>query len=116
MAGVALIVPTASALLFICISLGVSDLYAVGSLRFPLNLTLPAIYVGSLILTMTLITRVGLSITRIPDNLAAINVWANGWMLGSTFVAGVLCLSVLGILEHDHKIDKPDEPNQPVSE
>jgi len=108
-AGIALLVPVSSALLFVCISLGVPDLYAVNSLRFPLNLTLPAIYVASLMLTMTLISRVGLSITRIPDKLAAINVWASGWLLGSTFVAGVVCLSILGILEHDRKREEGED-------
>lgn len=100
-AGVALIVPSISALLFLCLSIGVPDLYAVERLRFPLNLTLPTIFVATLLLTMVLISRVGLSITRMPDTLAAINVWTNWWILGTTLVAGVICLSILGIFERE---------------
>jgi len=101
LAGVALIVPTISAILFLCLSLGVPDLYSVDSIRFPLNLTLPLIYVATLWLTMDLMSRVGLSITRLPDAMSAIKVWNDPWVLGSTLVAGVICLSILGVLERD---------------
>lgn len=102
-AGVALIVPFIAAILFLTISLAVPDLYAVGTLRFPLNFTLPLIYVSSLLLTLALVTRVGLSITKPPEQLVTLNIWANWWMLGATLIAGVLCLTVLGLLERDRK-------------
>ena len=105
-ASIALVVPTISALLFVCISIGVPELYAVDRLRFPINITLPVIYVGTLLLTMSLLSRVGLSITKVPDNLAAINIWTNPWLLATTFLGGVICLSVLAVLEKDRGGDK----------
>jgi hypothetical protein len=56
-----------------------------------------------LFLSTTLISRVGLSISRTPDNFSAINVWAEPRVLVITFVAGVLCLSVLGLLARDRE-------------
>ena len=94
--GVAFLIPAISTVLFLCVSLAVPDLYAVGSMRFPLTVTLPLIYVAMLLLTTMLITRLGLSIARVPDNLATINVWANGWLLLGSYGAGVLFLSAVG--------------------
>jgi len=106
-AGVGLVVPTISAILFFCLSIAVPDLYAVNSLRFPLNMTLPLIYAATLLLTMTLISRVGLSITRVPDALGAINVWSNWWLLATTLIAGVICLTILGLLERERGTEGP---------
>lgn len=100
-ASTALIVPAIATILFLFVSFGIPDLYAVDGLRFPLNFTLPLIYAAALVLTMTLISRVGPSIMRIPDQLEAIKVWGNVWVVGTTLVAGIVCLSVLGFLERD---------------
>ena|SRR5579862_431341 len=102
-AGVALVVPAITSVLFICLSFSVPDLYAVNSLRFPITLTLPLIYIVSLLLTMMLLSRVGLSITRMPDGLSAIDIWASPGTLGLTLIGGFACLSVLGLLERERK-------------
>ena len=95
---VALMIPAITTVLFLCVSIGVPDLYAPGSLRFPLTLTLPILYVSMLLLTMMLMSRIGLSITRVQENLVAIGVWANGWILATAFVTGAMCLWGLGSL------------------
>ncbi|HVT11868.1 MAG TPA: hypothetical protein VHE55_06350 [Fimbriimonadaceae bacterium] len=100
-ASTALIVPAIATTLFLCVSFGIPDLYAVDGLRFPLNVTLPVVYGATLVLTMILISRVGPSIVKVSSRLEAINVWANGWVLATTILAGVVCLSVLGFLERD---------------
>jgi hypothetical protein len=97
--GLAFLVPAVSTVLFLCISLAVPDLYAIGRLRPPLTLTLPLIYTAMLLLTTMLITRVGLSIARVSDNFAAINLWANGWLLLGSYVAGALFLTLLGRMD-----------------
>ncbi len=101
--GASLAVPTLSSILFLCISVAVPDLYAVNSLRFPLNLTLPTIYVATLILTMTLMTRVGLSITRVPSALDQMKIWAEWQVLLSTLLVGIVVLSLLGLLGHGNE-------------
>lgn len=102
-ASVALIVPAMSTVLYLGTSLGVPDLYALNRLRFPLTVTLPLIYTAMLLLSATLISRVGLSITRMPDTFAAINVWADWWVLAITFAAGAICLSLLGVFEGERQ-------------
>jgi hypothetical protein len=102
-ASVGLIIPAMTTVLFLCVSIGVPDLYAVDRLRFPLNLTLPAIHTAMLFLSTTLVSRVGLSISRVPDNFNIISVWSEPRVLVITFVAGVLCLSVLGLLDRDRE-------------
>lgn len=97
-AGVALLIPCVSTILFLCISMAVPELYAVGRLRFPLTLTLPVVYSAILATSTALLTRVGLSITKVPDRFEAINLWSNPWLLLWTTLAGVLCLSALGAL------------------
>lgn len=94
--GASLIVPVIASLMFVCISVSVPDLYAVGKLRFPINVTLPCVYVSILILTLILISRVGPSIMRVPEKLNAINIWSDGWVLMATLVTGIVCLSALG--------------------
>src|SRR5512142_3166206 len=97
----ALIVPSVSAALLVCISLGVPELYSVNALRFPLNLTLPVIYTALLLVTTALMSHMWPSIMRMPDKLEAIETWGNGYVLFVTLLAGVLCLSVLALLERE---------------
>jgi hypothetical protein len=111
---VALIIPAMTTVLFLCVSIGVPDLYAVDRLRFPLNFTLPAIHTAMLLLSTTLVSRVGLSISRVPDNFTVVNVWSEPRVLAVTFVAGVLCLSVLGLLDRDR--EKVNEGNRTISD
>jgi hypothetical protein len=96
--GPAFLVPSISTVLFLCVSMAVPDLYAVGSMRFPLTFTLPLVYVAMLLLTTMLITRVGVSIARIQDNLLPMNIWASAPLLLWTYLTGVLFLSAVGKL------------------
>ena len=98
-----MVVPSMSTLLFLCISAAVPDLYGSGRLRFPVTVTLPLIYVATLWMSMTLMSRVGLSIADVPDRLSAITIWANHWLLFVTLLAAVICLSVLGLLARERE-------------
>jgi hypothetical protein len=98
-ASTGLLVPAFTTILFLCVSLGIPDLYAVGRIRFPLNVTLPILYTAMLLLSMTLLSRVGLSISRVPDSYSAINIWSSWWVLFSTFLAGSIFLTVLSLFE-----------------
>lgn len=100
-AGAAMIVPAITTALFMCISAAVPELYAVGRLRFPITVTLPLIYGVTLWMSMILMSRVGLSITKVPDRLTAITIWSSPVLLGLTVLAGVLCLSLVGTLARE---------------
>lgn len=99
LASTALLVPAISTILFLCLSIGINDLYATNSLRFPLNLTLPTIFTALLFLSTILLSKVGLSISRIPESFSAIHIWSSPWLLVSTFAAGVVALSLLALFE-----------------
>ncbi len=102
-AAVAMIVPVTASALFFCVSVSVPELYAVGAIRFPLNLTLPTIFISLILLVMTLVSRVGIGIARLPEGLDSINVWANGWVITTTLVAAILCLTALSALGRDQE-------------
>lgn len=99
--GVGLLVPIVTSALFLCVSVAVPELYASARLRFPITVTLPLIHTGTLLVTAILLSKVGLSISKIPDRLSSIYVWFNPWLLFVTFITGFACLSAVGALARD---------------
>jgi hypothetical protein len=94
--GVSLSIPSAAILLYWLVSLLVPSLYAPRRLVFPLNLTLPAVYVSLMVLCVALGTRVGSALVALPEPMQLMARLANGTVLLESYFVAVALLTLAG--------------------
>lgn len=105
--GISLVIPGLATLLYLCVALAIPELFAGDKLQFPLNFTLPAVYTGLVLLTVTLISRIGPTITRAPEALNVMGIWASWPLLFASFLAGALALTIFGAKRRDQPNGDP---------
>ncbi len=93
---VMLSIPTAAALLVVLAGILAPNLVAPGRLRFPLNLTIPPVFIGFLVLIVTLLVQSSNPLLRSAQLIDILTFWSERRTLGLLFVTQVLALT-LGI-------------------
>jgi|GEM_PF-2206498 len=96
-------VAASATILFIVAGLTVPNLFAVGRIAFPLNLTLPVVYVLLLVVSVLLWTSTGSALVLVPEPLLPARLWAVPKVLGMTAVLQCVMLSGLAAISKGDK-------------
>ena len=100
--------PVATAtLLYLGLSMALPDLHAPGRLGFPLNFTLPVVFVVLIRVAVILWASPSGSAFRAPDVLLPALVWTNYTALGVLLLIQIAILSVLSFLAKRVHRDTP---------
>lgn len=95
---VALAAPAAASLLLMCLCISVPELIPGERPLFPINVTFPILHGALTLLTVTLVSRVGVTIQRPPEQIAPMTVWLQPAVLGPTVLISAIALSGLVFL------------------
>lgn len=93
-AGLVLTIPACATLVFLVLAATVPNLVGANGMRPPFNWTLPVVYASLLVGSVTLLSRVGVSIRRFPPDFWALTVWSNLWLDLLVMATGVIVLSM----------------------
>ena len=96
---VILALPISATLLYVLAAFTLPSLLAPGRLRFPLNLTLPVVFVALNLVSVVLWTTTGSAAFQVPEALQVARVWTQVGTLATVAVAQALALTCLGFLQ-----------------
>lgn len=96
---VVLALPVSATLLYVLAAFSIPSLLASRSLRFPLNLTLPLVFVALTMASVVLWTTTGSAAFQIPEALQVAKIWNQPVTLATVAVAQALALTALGFLQ-----------------
>jgi hypothetical protein len=100
---VVLALPISATLLYVLIAFMVPSLLAPGRLRFPLNLTLPVVFVAMTLVSVVLWTTTGSAAFQVPEALQVARIWTQPSTLGVVAFAQILTLTGLGLMSRPRK-------------
>lgn len=96
---VVLALPISATLLYVLVAFMMPSLLAPGRLRFPLNLTLPTVFVAMTLVSVVLWTTTGSAAFQVPEALQVARIWTQAPTLATVAVAQALALTGLVLLQ-----------------
>ncbi len=90
-------IPLSAALLLIGLAALLPNFVGVGSIRFPLNVTMPLAFAAVTVATVMLWTTTGNGLVATPEILRSANLWVNASLLSVTTLAQFLVLSLVAL-------------------
>lgn len=100
---VVLALPVSATLLYVLAAFIMPSLLAPGRLRYPLNLTLPVVFVAMTLVSVVLWTTTGSAAFQVPEALQVARIWTQPSTLGVVAFAQVLTLTALGLMSRPQK-------------
>lgn len=96
---VVLALPISATLLYVLAAFTIPSLLATGRVRFPLNLTLPVVFIALTLVSVVLWTTTGSAAFQIPEALQVARLWTQPAILATVALAQALALTGLGFLQ-----------------
>jgi hypothetical protein len=96
---VVLALPISATLLYVLAAFTLPGLLATGRVRFPLNLTLPVVFIALTLVSVVLWTTTGSAAFQIPEALQVARLWTQPGILATVALAQALALTGLGFLQ-----------------
>ena len=96
---VVLALPISATLLYVLVAFIMPSLLAPGRLRFPLNLTLPMVFVAMTLVSVVLWTTTGSAAFQVPEALQVARIWMQMPTLATVAVVQALALTGLVLLQ-----------------